>query len=139
MDIGDRLRGIREEKNLSQGDVEERSGLLRCYISRVENGHTAPSVETLEKMARALGMPLYQFMYDGPEAPAGSGDAAHSDDWGTSGKDGRFMNRLRQSLAKMSEHDRALLLSLAEKIPHRKKGDRNGEARLKKGEAEPGR
>jgi transcriptional regulator with XRE-family HTH domain len=115
MDIGERLRGIREEKNLSQGDVEERCGLLRCYISRVENGHTVPSIETLEKMARALGMQLYQLMYDGPEAP-GTGEAAHSDAWGSRGKDFRFMNRLRQSLAKMSENDRELLLSLAEKI-----------------------
>ena len=48
MIIGDRLREMREEKKLSQGDVEKRTGLLRCYISRVENGHTVPAVETLE-------------------------------------------------------------------------------------------
>jgi hypothetical protein len=40
--IGDRLRAVREAKNLSQDDIEERTGLLRCYISRVENGHTVP-------------------------------------------------------------------------------------------------
>lgn len=50
MDIGNRLRSVREEKNLSQGDIEERTGLLRCYISRVENGHTVPAIVTLEKM-----------------------------------------------------------------------------------------
>ena len=116
MDIGERLRGIREEKNLSQGDVEERSGLLRCYISRVENGHTVPSIETLEKMARALELPLYALMYDGPGAPAGNSDATPSESWGSRGKDARFINRLRQTLAKMSENDRELLLSLAEKI-----------------------
>jgi len=54
MIIGDRLRDMREEKKLSQGDIEKRTGLLRCYISRVENGHTVPAIETLEKMARAL-------------------------------------------------------------------------------------
>ncbi len=54
MVIGDRLRDLREEKQLSQGDIEQRTGLLRCYISRVENGHTVPSIETLEKLARAL-------------------------------------------------------------------------------------
>jgi len=54
MIIGDRLREMREAKQLSQGDVEKRTGLLRCYISRVENGHTVPAIETLEKMARAL-------------------------------------------------------------------------------------
>jgi len=37
MIIGDRLRALREEKKLSQGDIEKRTGLLRCYISRVEN------------------------------------------------------------------------------------------------------
>ncbi len=58
--IGDRLRAIREAKKLFQGDIEERSGLKRSYVSRVENGHTIPSVETLEKLARALEVPLYQ-------------------------------------------------------------------------------
>ena len=69
MIIGDRLRALREEKRLSQGDIEKRTGLLRCYISRVENGHTVPAIETLEKMARALEVPLYQLFYDGDEAP----------------------------------------------------------------------
>src|SRR5882762_6966417 len=57
MIIGDRLRDMREEKKLSQGDIEKRTGLLRCYISRVENGHTVPAIETLEKMAFALEVP----------------------------------------------------------------------------------
>jgi transcriptional regulator with XRE-family HTH domain len=68
MIIGDRLRVLREERNLSQGDIEKRTGLLRCYISRVENGHTVPAIETLEKLARAFECPLYQIFYDG-EAP----------------------------------------------------------------------
>ena len=63
--IGDRIRAIREAKKLSQGDIEKRSGLLRAYISRVENGHTVPSVETLEKLARAVEVPLYQLFYEG--------------------------------------------------------------------------
>ena len=72
MHIGDRLRQLRESKGLSQGDMEERTGLLRCYISRVENGHTVPSVETLERLARALELELYQIFYSGagkPQAP----------------------------------------------------------------------
>src|SRR5258708_9353986 len=69
MIIGDRLRALREEKKLSQGDIEKRTGLLRCYISRVENGHTVPAIETLEKLARALECPLYQLFYDGEEPP----------------------------------------------------------------------
>jgi transcriptional regulator with XRE-family HTH domain len=58
--IGDRLKTLREQKKLSQGDVEKRTGLLRCYISRVENGHTVPSVDTMERMAQALEVPMYR-------------------------------------------------------------------------------
>ncbi len=68
MVISDRLRAIREQKDLSQGDIEQRTGLKRCYVSRVENGHTVPSIETLEKLARALEVPMYQLFY-GEEQP----------------------------------------------------------------------
>src|ERR1700687_5187255 len=68
MIIGDRLRALREEKKFSQGDIEKRTGLLRCYISRVENGHTVPAIETLAKMARAPECPLYHLFY-AREAP----------------------------------------------------------------------
>ena len=64
MVIGERLKDLREQEKMSQGDVEKRTGLLRCYISRVENGHTVPSVETLEKMARALEIPMYRLFTD---------------------------------------------------------------------------
>jgi transcriptional regulator with XRE-family HTH domain len=67
--IGERLRTIRESKNLSQGDIEKRTGMLRCYTSRVENGHTIPSIETLAKYAQALDIPLYQIFYDGDAEP----------------------------------------------------------------------
>src|SRR6266403_1276544 len=69
MIIGDRLRALREEKNLSQCDIEKRTGLVRPYISRIENNHTVPAIETLEKMARALEIPMYQLFYDGDEPP----------------------------------------------------------------------
>jgi transcriptional regulator with XRE-family HTH domain len=69
MIVGDRLKTLRESKSLSQGDIEKRTGLLRCYISRVENGHTVPSVETLEELARAFEVPLYRLFYDGEEPP----------------------------------------------------------------------
>ncbi len=69
MIVADRLRTLREKKKLSQGDIEERTGLLRCYVSRVENGHTVPAVETLEKFARALEVPLYELLYEGDEPP----------------------------------------------------------------------
>src|SRR5208283_5449578 len=69
MIIGTRLRKLREERRLSQGDIEKRTGLLRCYISRVENGHTVPSLETLERLASALEIPLFQLFYEGDDPP----------------------------------------------------------------------
>ena len=93
MVIGDRLRSIREEKKLSQGDIEKRTGLLRCYVSRVENGHTVPAVETIEKFARALEVPTYQLFYDGdkpPELPnLPKRKTADDIAWGSTGKDTR--------------------------------------------------
>jgi transcriptional regulator with XRE-family HTH domain len=115
MDIGYRLRSLREEKKLSQGDLENRTGLLRCYISRVENGHTVPSVDTLEKLARAMEMPLYELMYDGQEPPAPlAGGGERSDEWGSAGKNARFLNKICRFLAKVSERDRQFLLSFAQ-------------------------
>lgn len=64
MHIGQQLRSMREAKGLSQGDIERRSGLLRSYISRVEGGYTAPSLATLEKFAKALGVESYQLLFD---------------------------------------------------------------------------
>jgi transcriptional regulator with XRE-family HTH domain len=118
--IGDRLREMREAKKLSQGDIEKRTGLLRCYISRVENGHTVPAVETLEKLARALEVPLYQLFYDGEEPPKLPNllKRKSSDDiaWGVAGKDARYLNKLRRLLAKSEEEDRKLLLYMAQKM-----------------------
>jgi transcriptional regulator with XRE-family HTH domain len=117
MIVGDRLRTLREAKNLSQGDIEKQTGLLRCYVSRVENGHTVPSLETLEKFARALDVRLYQLMYDGNEPPAPPRPKAEGakDAWEASRKGGSLMNKLTRLLAKMSSQDRNLILFLAGK------------------------
>jgi transcriptional regulator with XRE-family HTH domain len=123
MIIGDRLREMREAKQLSQGDIEKRTGLLRCYISRVENGHTVPAIETLEKMARALEVPLYQLFYDGEEPPKLPNllKRKSSDDiaWGSAGKDARFLNKLRRVLGKSDEGNRTLILFMAQKMARR--------------------
>jgi transcriptional regulator with XRE-family HTH domain len=120
MIIGDRLREMREAKKLSQGDVEKRTGLLRCYISRVENGHTVPAVETLEKLARAFEVPLYQLFYDGDEPPKLPNllKRKSSDEiaWGSSGKEVRYLSKLRRSLGKANEQDRKLILHMAQKM-----------------------
>jgi transcriptional regulator with XRE-family HTH domain len=118
--IGDRLRAIREEKKLSQGDIERRSGLLRCYLSRVENGHTVPSVETLEKMTRALEVPLYQLFYAGEEPPPllnlPKRKSANDIAWGSSGRDARVLRQFRRHLSHMDDGDKRLLLFMAQKM-----------------------
>ena len=120
MIIGDRLRLLREQKKFSQGEIEKRTGLLRCYISRVENGHTVPAVETLEKFARALEVPLYQLFYDGDEPPKlpplpkrRPGGALI---WGDTGKDARTLAKFRRLLGRADEEDRRLLLFMAKKM-----------------------
>jgi transcriptional regulator with XRE-family HTH domain len=121
MIIGERLRSIREYKNMSQGEIEERTGLLRCYISRVENGHTVPAIETLEKMARALEMPLYEMLYDGDEPPKlPATDPSDKILWGSSGKDARYLRKLTHHLSKMEAADRQLILVLLEKMVQKK-------------------
>jgi transcriptional regulator with XRE-family HTH domain len=122
MIIGDRLRELREAKNLSQGDIEKRTGLLRCYISRVENGHTVPAIETLEKMARAFEVPMYQLFYDGEEPPKlpdlPKRRSSNEDVWGSMGKDARYLSKLRRLLGKADEQDRKLILYMAQKMAH---------------------
>jgi transcriptional regulator with XRE-family HTH domain len=117
MYIGDRLRELREAKKLSQGDIEQRTGLLRCYVSRVENGHTIPAIETLEKFARALEVPLYILMYDGDKPPlidsGPSPKAGPAGKRGTEGKQERYFRKLTRVLAKLSEDDRKLILMMA--------------------------
>lgn len=101
MNLGSRIRIVREERKLSQGDLEKRTGLLRCYISRVENGHTVPSIETLEKIAGALEMKLYQLLYDGDEPPKEL--EPKSDLWGSSGKRSKISRKVSTNIA---EHHR---------------------------------
>jgi transcriptional regulator with XRE-family HTH domain len=120
MVIGDRLRELREEKKLSQGDIEKRTGLLRCYVSRVENGHTVPAIETLEKMARALEIPMYQLFYDGEEPPKLPNlpmrKSADDIAWGNSGKDARMLAKFCRLFSGMEEGDRTLLMFMAQKM-----------------------
>ncbi len=119
MNIGDRLRALREQKKLSQTDIENRSGLVRVYISRVENGHTVPAIETLEKFARALEVPLYQLLYEGEEPPKPPPIPTRKlpeHAWGSTGKDAKYLEKLRRLLSKTDEQDRKLLLLMAQKM-----------------------
>jgi transcriptional regulator with XRE-family HTH domain len=123
MIIGDKLRALREEKKLSQGDIEKRTGLLRCYVSRVENGHTVPAVETLEKFARALQVPVYQLFYEGenpPKVPDVVKRKSSEDDiWGSSGKNARYLSKLRRLLEKTDQNSRDLLLHTLQRMANR--------------------
>lgn len=123
MALGDRIRSLREQKGLSQGDVHKRSGLMRSYLSRVENGHTVPSIETLEKLSRALDVPLYRLFFDAeqelslPNLPqrvteeevvqAGSPERQ------------RFLNRMEHLFDQLSEDDRLMLLNAAQRMAER--------------------
>src|SRR6266851_5463544 len=118
--IGDRLRELREQKKLSQGDIEKRTGLVRPYISRIEHNHSVPTIDTLEKMARALEVPMYQLFYDGEEPPKLPNlpklKSSDENAWGSSGKDARYLSKLRRLLGKTNEQDRKIILSLAQKM-----------------------
>ncbi|MGO9119376.1 MAG: helix-turn-helix domain-containing protein [Desulfomonilaceae bacterium] len=122
MDIAERLRELREAKKLSQGDIERRTGLIRSYISRVENGHAVPTVETLEKICQGLQVPIYQVFYDGKELPETLifSDNGKSD-WALRGKGQRLLRKLRHALRHTTEADRRLLLHFATKLASTKR------------------
>jgi transcriptional regulator with XRE-family HTH domain len=133
MIIGDRLRALREQKNFSQGEIEKRTGLLRCYVSRVENGHSVPAIETLEKFARALEVPMYQLFYDGEEPPnlpnLPKRMTADEIAWGSSGKDARLLEKFRRLLSRATENDLKLLLLMAQKMAGKKIKRQGGAAK----------
>ena len=124
MVIGKRLRALREEREFSQGDIEEKTGLLRCYVSRIENGHTTPAIETLEKFARALEVPLYQLFYEGEEPPKLPNllKRKSADDilWGNSGRDAHMLVKFCRLFGRMKEDDRNVLFFTAQKMAKRK-------------------
>jgi transcriptional regulator with XRE-family HTH domain len=121
--IGERLRVLREARNFSQGDIEKKTGLLRCYVSRVENGHTVPSVETLEKFARALDVPMYQLFYDGEEPPKlrnlPKRKSAEDIAWGSEGKDARLLANFRRLFSRIKESEVGVVLFMAQKMARR--------------------
>jgi len=63
MIIGDRLKAVRESKNLSTYRM-----VTMLHLSRGERP-TEPSIDALEKIARALEVPLYQLFYDSDAPP----------------------------------------------------------------------
>jgi transcriptional regulator with XRE-family HTH domain len=109
MKIGTAIRTFRLQKGLSQGDIEKKTGLLRCYLSRVENGHTVPSLDTLSKIAIALDLPIAQFFAD--DTLGQQLNARHiSDD------ELRFLSQIRRYSTNLNDSDRKLLLAMVKKF-----------------------
>jgi transcriptional regulator with XRE-family HTH domain len=119
MVIGDKVRMLREQKNLSQGDIEKRTGLLRCYISRVENGHTVPSVDTLEKMARALEVPMYRLFTDEAHVKMPNLPAELISRRAGNPKNERAFRAFAKLFARVTDKDRRLLYHMASKMAKR--------------------
>jgi transcriptional regulator with XRE-family HTH domain len=109
MNIGTTIRGYRLQKGMSQGDIEKRTGLLRCYLSRVENGHTVPSLETLQKIAQALDLPLSQFFADETVGKEMTSLNLSEDEI-------RFLTQIQRYSSNLSESDRRLLLAMVRKF-----------------------
>ena len=121
MQIGAKLRELRIAKNLRQGDIEKRTGLFRCYTSRVEKGYTVPTIGTLEKYASALEVPLYRFFTDEVSVKVMKLPQLEEDSslWGNRGKERDAFQTLAKALSRMDEQDRKLLLNMAQGMARR--------------------
>jgi len=121
--IAQKLKEFRESKNLTQGDIERRTGLLRCYTSRVENGHTVPSVETLEKYAEALEVPLYRLFYEGAEPPEKLALPLleTSPEWGARQNERTELRLFAKALSRLDKRQQGLLLALARRMTGRRR------------------
>jgi transcriptional regulator with XRE-family HTH domain len=114
MNIGNRLHELRAVKGFSQGDMERRTGILRTYLSRVENGHTLPNLETLEKLAGALEIELYQLFFagEGKPQPVGSRET---------GRQGPDERELFEAFKSLNKKDRKVLVATARMMANGKR------------------
>jgi transcriptional regulator with XRE-family HTH domain len=110
MKIGTAIRAHRLQKGLSQGDIEKKTGLLRCYLSRVENGHTVPSLDTLSKIARALDLPITVFFSEDNTV------GKQADLQKLTDEELRFLTQIRRYSTNLNESDRKLLLAMVKKF-----------------------
>jgi transcriptional regulator with XRE-family HTH domain len=109
MNIGETIRNFRLQKGMSQGDIEKRTGLLRCYLSRVENGHTVPSLDTLAKIAGSLEMPLGHFFAEAPTDGAKNLPLLSEEEV-------RFLSQIRRYSSSLNDSDRKLVLAMVKKM-----------------------
>jgi len=111
MNIGETIRNYRTQKGMSQGDIEKRTGLLRCYLSRVENGHTIPSLDTLAKIAQAMEVPLGQFF---AETSTNGGNSKNLP--ALTEEEVRFLTQIRRYSSNLNDSDRKLVLAMVKKM-----------------------
>ena len=109
LQIGQRIRQLRTERGLSLGDIERSTGLLGVYVSRVEHGRSSPSLETLERLAAAFGIPLHDFFRE----PSKQETAADPD------AEDRLLSHLRFYLRQLSAADQERVMDLAERLAGR--------------------
>src|SRR5436853_2285876 len=110
MNIGETIRNFRLQRGMSQGDIEKRTGLLRCYLSRVENGHTVPSLDTLSKIAGAMELPLSHFFAEPGNSNGSKALPQLSDD------ELRFLTQIRRFSSALNDSDRKLVVAMAKKM-----------------------
>jgi transcriptional regulator with XRE-family HTH domain len=110
INIGQTIRDYRLQRGMSQGDIEKRTGLLRCYLSRVENGHTIPSLDTLSKIAGAMEIALSQFFSESGQSNGSKGLPQLSDD------EVRFLSQIRRYATSLNDSDRKLVLAMVKKM-----------------------
>lgn len=107
---------------MSQSDVGKAAGILRFHTSRLEDGHDAPSLKTLEKYAAAFGVPLWQLFYEGEEPQPSRNMTTHkalqelAGQRGKKGSEARFLLKLKGVLGKIEEPDRELFLAMVRKL-----------------------
>ena len=113
VNIGEVIKSYRADRGLSQVDIERRTGLLRCYLSRVENGHTVPSLETLAKIAEAMEISLADF-FPGSDTP---GDRETRKMLGElSEEEIRFLADIKKYSTTLSDDDKKLVLAMIRKM-----------------------
>ncbi|MEO8725661.1 MAG: helix-turn-helix transcriptional regulator [Acidobacteriaceae bacterium] len=111
MNIGETIRNFRLQKNMSQGDIEKRTGLLRCYLSRVENGHTVPSLDTLAKIAQSMELPLARFFSE-----SGGEQAVDREVPQLSHDMVQFLSQIKRYSTGLNDSDRKMLLTMVKRF-----------------------
>lgn len=119
------MRTLRKRKKLTQKEVAKKTGLLRCNVGRLENRKAAPTIATLEKMAHALEIPIFQLIYDYETSPKPANlpklRSTKGEGWGSSGKDAHMLARFCHLFSRMSETDRELILLIAKEMSQRRR------------------